>query len=482
MQHPDETAAIRALKLDGALVRKIKTRAPAVESVPDAAPAPSVREAEPVGAPAAQATRACASDQQASSQHAPEPTTVQGPTLSIVEDYEPVADAPGSDADFHAPVVIEGTALPVTTKPELSPERRYALRRLHEAARKWGGWVRDRVERAPRSSGPQPAYDTDHYSEEHFFKKERKFEGWTSADYAVLAITIAMVLSATPHPVGDADPDLVMELASLDSGLASALVMAPAAAAHAAPVALGPVAAGGEAQAEAGPLAVPQPDVSEPYVYDTVGPGLFKSSLRATRRFATVRYGDTPTVRRTVLFKSAALAALALPDPSEVAAAEAALALDDQRMEEVRLRLELAGLGPLGDGEAFDPQARSALARFQQREGISASGFLDGATLRAIEAATDTLLAERRAQERAARLRSARRAPAESPEPPKLATPSGPVRGADGCMRNANTGELLPGQGFRCDVRGLVQGLGTGASPERLRQIEEIAGEAGADR
>lgn len=419
---------------------------------------------------------------------------------------------------FHAPVVAREIPVPAAGRPEASPETRFVRHKLRDAARDWGSWVRAKVERGSRSNRPDPAYDTDHFSEEHFFRKERRTEEYTATDRMVFTTALAMLLAALPQVLGDAVPDQgkAAELWAKAAPVAVvASVAAPVAAATPAPEQPATVdvveeTASAEeavepAMAEAvnAPIIADAADTTTPVPAEIVeapapdepalatlafqqaaqlnGPGLYRPGLHAGRRFAEVRYGAArlgPLEASAAPLKTAAITAMALPDPAAASAREQALALEPDRVEEIQQRLELADLGPVESAAPLDGATRSAIARLQRREGLPVTGYLDAESLDALDAATDKPLAALRARERAARARAARRAPAESPIPPRNA-PTGPVRGADGCLRNAD-GRLLPGQGLRCDVRGLVQG--GDASPDRLKAIDALADEAGADR
>lgn len=462
----EESGSARALRLHGALVRKMKHRPDGSEGAPPTDPAPSSQK---------EAARGNAEVLDAAVLDESDPLTDQA-------DAEPVeVHAADSDA-FQAPVVIEGKAVPAVSRPDVSPERRYVLHKLRDAARQWGGWVRDRVESGATRTGRQPVYDTDHFSEEHFFKAERRDDGWNRADYVVLGTVIAVGLAMAPASTGDSDPNSVVATADGPVEVASAVYLVPKPAAEPDPVAAETQAPVTEEPARNALGTVIQKVMPEP-------PGLLDYPVRAAERFAVWRYGRQPSgptnpLALNVAVKTMALAVL--PNPVEAWGVETALGLEGPRLAEVRLRLSFADPGIEAGGRSEDPAldtpARSAIARLQRREGLPTTGYLDTRTLTALEAVTEKALSDWRAEERRQRLRSARRAPAESPQPPQVAQPSGPIRGADGCLRN-QAGRLLPGQGLSCDVRGLVQVLGdTATSPERARKIDALAEGAGADR
>lgn len=127
--------------------------------------------------------------------------------------------------------------------------------------------------------------------------------------------------------------------------------------------------------------------------------------------------------------------------PAADATTEAALGLDRNDWREIQQRLELAG-HELGrpDG-VFGPRSRAALSDWQKENDLPVSGFLDDMQLDQLKAETETSYAA---------WQRSRRTVAQPPRQPQRS------RGADGCLRNAN-GRIIPGQGFVCDAKGLVQ-------------------------
>lgn len=319
--------------------------------------------------------------------------------------------------------------------------------------------------------------------------RERGEEGGTTAKDALADLTMQTIplptLEVGPPQAGrhglaepvDTRPATAMSAATLNDAMAETTVFLGEA--------LAPEADTSPPVVEYAPLLDRQAVVGEF--------GLLATPLRANERFADTRsirvagVGPIPTARAERL-RTSALAAMALPYPIAAAAAEAALELEAAQVDEIRLRLELAGTLTETDGTGFGGDRRSAIARTQRTSGLTMTGYLDAPTTAAVHDASDSLLGEDRARDRAVRV-ARRAAPAESPQPPEnpqrpvLAPPAGPERGADGCLRN-QSGRLLPGQGLRCDVRGFVQALSDtkNASPERLQRIVAIAGEAGTDR
>ncbi|MEO0623851.1 MAG: peptidoglycan-binding domain-containing protein [Pseudomonadota bacterium] len=399
--------------------------------------------------------------------------------------------------------IAKATLLPPPAMPDMSrdlaamlegPNEHLPLRQAAKTTSASNTEERMHIELGRSSLTPSWTEDNDgdwsavFHPEDAVFSPAWRDEGWKTEGYASVRLAMAVV----PLPIGLANPSKVRAPASagpVDAGLAKDPADTPV---RIAPVDGKTLARRTLHETEMSPSA---PESGLPLDRRAVlgNFGLFAVPLRASERFAAERHirvagvGPDPAASGRTLTASA-LAAMALPDPALAAADEAALGLTDAQVDEIRLRLKLAGVGADANATGLGGENRSAIARMQRAAGLPVTGYLDAPTVTAIDATGNALTTQRRAEARAVRI-ARRTAPTESPQPPKnpqpkvLAEPVGPVRGADGCLRTPS-GRLLPGQGLSCDVRGFVQALGdtADATPERLQRIRAIAEEAGTDR
>ena len=133
---------------------------------------------------------------------------------------------------------------------------------------------------------------------------------------------------------------------------------------------------------------------------------------------------------------------------AEAEAREQALALNRSDRREIQRRLTLLGLNTKGVDGIFGPGTRAAISAWQERNGLRATGFIDGYQRETLARQTDQAYAEwqRKAAER-------RRA---SPEPAGERLRGGRYIGRDGCPRYAD-GRRVANHSMRCDFRGVLQ-------------------------
>ena len=134
-------------------------------------------------------------------------------------------------------------------------------------------------------------------------------------------------------------------------------------------------------------------------------------------------------------------------DPAVAQAAEEALRLSRGDRREIQRRLRLAASDPKGVDGIFGPATRSALAVWQERAGLPATGFIDEATMALlVEATADEYRAWRAAERARAREREAQTVVASSARPPA------PQPQPDACRRTAS-GEIAFGRDVGCNFR-----------------------------
>jgi peptidoglycan hydrolase-like protein with peptidoglycan-binding domain len=132
--------------------------------------------------------------------------------------------------------------------------------------------------------------------------------------------------------------------------------------------------------------------------------------------------------------------------------AEQRLDLSAGVRKEVQRRLALARFDPQHFDGIFGPATRAALRDWQGTAGIPATGYLNASALALLrEQTADDYRAMQMANKARAR-QQARRALVTSPVP--RASP----RQVDECSRTP-TGEIVYGEGVRCDFRGLRQSI-----------------------
>ena len=138
---------------------------------------------------------------------------------------------------------------------------------------------------------------------------------------------------------------------------------------------------------------------------------------------------------------------------------EQAAAMAEQRLDlpagvrrEVQRRLALARFDPHHFDGIFGPATRAALREWQGTAGIPATGYLNASALALLREQTADEYRAMQAANKARARQQARRTVLTSPVP--QASP----RHADECSRT-RTGEIVYGEGVRCDFRGLRQSI-----------------------
>ena len=138
---------------------------------------------------------------------------------------------------------------------------------------------------------------------------------------------------------------------------------------------------------------------------------------------------------------------------------EQAAAMAEQRLDlsvnvrrEVQRRLALARFDPQHFDGIFGPATRAALRDWQGTAGIPATGYLNASALTLLRDQTANEYRAMLAANKARARQQARRTVLTSPVP--QASPWG----ADECSRTP-TGEIVYGEGLRCDFRGLRQSI-----------------------
>ncbi len=389
-------------------------------------------------------------------------------------------DTGGGEPRPRTRAVPEPPQLPVPYRPRadavgragrpVTPERRYAGRLLAEAARRWDAFRRAAGVGAGRGKTRRgPDFDTDHFSEEHFFRKERRVSIDRSRLGPVLALA-AVILVLSPGVLGIGDrPAPVPDRVAAAAGEPRTVGRAEAAVALVAERPRDPL----PTETPAPTPARTTPDWLHAGVAQNGSVGLYAVTPAAARAFgrrpeagATI---SNPAIRQAILDR------LGLPDPERLARTEAALALPAPRIEEVKARLTAAGRPPERDEEGIGLATRSALARWQAEAGLRPTGFLDARTLARLD--DETANVGRRTSRTA---RAARAAPETAPIPASARPRE--VLPVAGCRRDGS-GSMVPGQSLACDLRGLFEAAAAPPSdPDRVDRITALERDAGADR
>lgn len=152
------------------------------------------------------------------------------------------------------------------------------------------------------------------------------------------------------------------------------------------------------------------------------------------------------------------------PDPragpeQTVPAGEEAAAMAEQRLDlsagvrrEVQRRLALAGFDPHHFDGVIGPATRAALREWQGASSIPATGYLNASTLASLRDQTAEDYRAMLAANKTRARQQAKRTVLTSP------IPQVSPRQADECSRTP-TGEIVYGEGVRCDFRGLRQSI-----------------------
>lgn len=137
-----------------------------------------------------------------------------------------------------------------------------------------------------------------------------------------------------------------------------------------------------------------------------------------------------------------------LDDPAQ---AEAGLALSDGARREVQRRLALARHDPQGVDGVFGPATRAAIAAWQEKAGLPATGYVDERAF--------AVLAEQTEEEYRAWATAEKKRRSEDRQFASIQSwPTGD--GRSGSCQRAGSGQIAYGQNIKCDLKGFRESFG----------------------